>query len=93
MRELILITLYVICAFLPVLYQRFNRKSVMTAGLFWTSWLISLVGAFTGGFLGAIGLSHIEIGGGLLIDVIPALLGAALFTGLFYKLREIPENW
>lgn len=92
MRELILIFSYVACAFIPVLILRRNRPG-FTLRMFWSTWFVSLVGAFFGGLFGTMLISRFGIEMGFLISVIPGLIGAWLLSFLFIRLREMPGNW
>ena len=92
MRELILISSYITCAFIPVLVIRRLRDG-FTLRLFWTTWFVSLTGAFSGGFFGTMLMARAGINIGFIGSIVPGLIGAWLFSSLFIRLREMPGNW
>ena len=92
MKELILIFSYIICAFIPLLMSRRIRTG-FTVGQFWGAWFVTLIGAFTGAFVGTLLLSRTGIDFGFYASIIPALLGSWGFCALYLTLREMPGNW
>ena len=92
MRELILIFSYIVCAFIPVLFFR-KFRSGFTLALFWTTWFVSLTGAFAGGLFGTMIFAHYGIFPGFTGSIIPGLAGAWFVSVLFIRLKEMPGNW
>ena len=92
MRETILILIYIVFAFVPVIFMKWRRPET-SLSLFWTSWFVSLTGAFAGGVLGVALIARTHWDFGFLVTVLPALAGAWLLCLLFQALRRIPENW
>lgn len=89
MRELILIFSYIVCAFVPVIILKKSRGRI-----FWITWLISLIGAFAGGVLGSLAaVRSMGAGTGFLTSILPGFAGAWLFSFIFIKLRNLPDNW
>jgi len=92
MREIILFFSYVACSFISVLIIRWS-KSGFSRRLFWMTWSVGLTGAFLGGLLGIVLIARIGLEMKFILSILPGFLGAWMFSSLFIKLREIPENW
>jgi hypothetical protein len=92
MREIIFILIYIVFAFIPVILMRWRRPG-MSLRLFWTSWFVSLTGAFAGGVMGTMLLARTNWEFSFLATALPAFAGACLLSVLFQSLRRIPENW
>jgi len=93
MRELILIFSYVACAFIPVFIFRRFTDIVFNVGMFWTTWMFSITGAFAGGFLGTMVFAHFGLLWGFPGSILSGMIGAWLITSLFISLKRIPGNW
>ena len=92
MRETILILVYVVFAFVPVILMKWRRPET-SLRLFWTSWFVSLTGAFAGGAVGTVLIARTHLEFSFLVTVLPAFAGACLLSLLFQSLRRMPENW
>jgi len=55
--------------------------------------VVGLTGAFLGGLLGILIITHTGLEISFTLSIIPGFLGAWLFSGLFIKLNEFPGNW
>jgi uncharacterized membrane protein YeaQ/YmgE (transglycosylase-associated protein family) len=92
MRETVHIFIYIVFAFIPVILMKWRRPQT-SLRLFWTSWFVSLTGAFAGGAIGSVMLARTNLEFSFLATVLPAFAGAWLLSILFQSLRRIPENW
>ncbi len=92
MREIILIFSYILCAFTPVLMIKRVRND-FSPGQFWSTWFVSLTGAFAGGVFGTMFLARIGLEFGVFASIVPALIAAWCICLLYLTLREMPGNW
>ena len=93
MRELILFFSYIVCAFIPVFIYRRVLNRIINIGMLWITWLLSLTGAFFGGYFGTLVVAHFGLFWGFPGSILFGLIGAWIVTSLFIHVREIPDNW
>ncbi|MCG8454479.1 MAG: hypothetical protein MI717_15005 [Spirochaetales bacterium] len=94
MRELLLVSSHIVCAFISVmLATKFFRHGRPSTGVFWFVWAIALVGSFVGGWAGAWVFAHGGITQYSIINAIPSILVAWTLAATFLWLRRLPDNW
>ncbi len=92
MREAVLIFVYIVFAFIPVILIKWRHPET-SHRFFWMTWFVGLTGAFFGGALGIVLIAKTHLEFRFVVMVLPAFIGSCLLCYLFQVLRRIPGNW
>ena len=92
MDRILLIFLYFFVSLIPILFLKLKRKEIPIRS-FVLIWILSISGAFTGGYFGARVYSVIHPENTFSLYFISALIFSVLFSRVFIKFQEIPSEW